>query len=315
MSESNLHFIVSAPRSGSTWLATALNFHPQMFATEQRLFGRFCEVWRNNDGTTSPRITFDSYARAFGMHYFYPFMGLTFEQFVGEFQSEFAQFLVEFARRRTGKQVVIDKVTPYPGTATFVVQRIERMFPQAKIVQLVRDGRDVLTSGTFDWLLKDAEGTPRHDFFVHPRSGMRLTRFFDDAVIERWALNWMETLDAVPEPDSLVRFEAMKSDLASQLRTLFRTFGVEDLQALADECAQQTTFRKMSGREAGVADPLAKARKGIIGDWRNYFTREDGKRFEELAGRGLVALGYERDGRWVEDLPEELDLVASQKYQ
>lgn len=304
----SLHFVISAPRSGSTWLATALNYHPQLFATEHRLLGNFCEVWRNNDGTTAPRITFDCFARAFGMHYFYPFLGLNYEGFLEAFQQEFAQFMVEFAQRRSGKQIVIDKITPYPGTAKFVVQQIRNLYPEAKIVRLVRDGRDVLTSGTFDWLLKDAIGTPRHDFFVNPQPGKRLTRFFDDAVIERWALNWLETIEAIPEPATQVRFETMKSDLASELRSLFRTLCVVDSQTIAEECAQQTTFRKMAGREAGVADPLAKARKGIVGDWRNYFTKADGQRFCELAGRGLVGLGYEPDDGWVNRLPESLKL-------
>ena len=71
MADTDFHFVVSAPRSGSTWLANALNQHPEIFATEHRLFGNFCQVWQNNDGTSSPRITFDSYARAFSVHYFF----------------------------------------------------------------------------------------------------------------------------------------------------------------------------------------------------------------------------------------------------
>ena len=42
-----VHFVISAPRSGSTWLQRALNEHPQVFCTEHRLFGRFCEIWPN----------------------------------------------------------------------------------------------------------------------------------------------------------------------------------------------------------------------------------------------------------------------------
>jgi hypothetical protein len=321
MSQLNLHFVISAPRSGSTWLATALNHHPQLFATEHRLFGRFCEVWRNNDGTTAPRITFDSYARAFGMHYFYPFMGLNYEQFVETFQYEFAQFLVEFAARRTGKPFVIDKITPYPGTARLVVKQIRKLFPESKLIQLVRDGRDVLTSGAFDWLLKDASGTPRHDFFVNPQPGKRLTRFFDDAVIERWALNWLETVDVfsasnsamsgpAASPSMQIRYESMKSDLAAQLQRLFKELGVDDSQSVAANCEQQASFRKMAGREAGVADPFAKARKGMVGDWRNYFTRTDGELFVKWAGRGLVDMGYEADDGWVKQLPDQLDLIC-----
>lgn len=316
-----MHFVISAPRSGSTWLSTALNHHPELFATEHRLFGRFCEIWKNNDGTTAPRITSDSYARAFAMHYFYGCMGLEYEPFVDLFQAEFVRFLVNFAQRHTGKRVVVDKVTPYAGTEKLVVGRIRQLFPDAKLVQLVRDGRDVLTSGTFDWLLKDAAGTARHDFFVNPQPGKKLTRFFDDRVIQQWASTWLATMDACrglaltaqgsnDASWTLVRYESMKQDLAIELVKLFRVFGVEDSQEIANRCEQQASFRAMAGREAGDADPFAKARKGAVGDWRNYFTRADGELFERVAGRGLVEMGYEPNSDWVASLPEQLNLIS-----
>lgn len=321
MNDLNMHFIISAPRSGSTWLSTALNHHPELFSTEHRLFGRFCEIWKNNDGTTAPRLTFDTYARAFGMHYFYGCMGLEYEPFVDTFQKEFVGFLVSFAQRHTGKRVVVDKVTPYAGTANMVIGRIRELFPQAKLVHLVRDGRDVLTSGTFDWLLKDAAGTARHDFFVNRQPGKKLTRFFDDVVIERWASSWLESIDAFQLPElkvqrrddaswTLVRYESMKGDLASELRKLFRVFGVDDNAEIAARCEQQSSFRIMAGREPGEADPFAKARKGLVGDWKSYFTRADGELFEKLAGRGLVDMGYETNSDWVANLPEKLNLVS-----
>lgn len=321
MNDLNMHFVISAPRSGSTWLSTALNHHPELFATEHRLFGRFCEIWKNNNGTMTPRITSDSYARAFGMHYFYGCMGLEYESFVDLFQAEFVRFLVNFAQRHAGKRVVVDKVTPYAGTEKLVVGRIRELFPEAKLVQLVRDGRDVLTSGTFDWLLKDAAGTARHDFFVNHQPGKKLTRFFDDAVIQRWASTWLETIDAFRLPEltaeasddsswTLVRYESMQENLASELIKLFRVFGVDDSQEIATRCEQQSSFRVTAGREPGDADPFAKARKGAVGDWKNYFTRADGELFERLAGRGLVEMGYESSGDWVANLPEELNLVS-----
>ena len=70
----------------------------------------------------------------------------------------------------------------------------------------------MLTSGTFDWLLKDAEGTDRHDFYFNPIPGMKLERFFDAKVIKKWAENWCETIDVFSEikPDVSVTYEQMK---------------------------------------------------------------------------------------------------------
>ncbi|MEL7499102.1 MAG: sulfotransferase domain-containing protein [Planctomycetota bacterium] len=306
-----LHFIVSAPRSGSTWLTTALNHHPAVFATEHRLFGQFCEVWQNNDGSSSPRITFDKYAEAFGTHYFYQFMNRNYQSFVDDFKKSFINFLLHFAHGRTGKSVIVDKITPYPGTAELVVNEIRTLFPEAKIIHLVRDGRDVLTSGTFDWLLKDAEGTDRHEFYFNPIPGMKLERFFDAAVIKKWVANWCETVDVFADSpaDYQVTYEAMKEDMAGALSGVFETLGVDHYDHLCIECEEATTFEAMSGRPPGDEDPTAKARKGIVGDWKNYFTLADGELFDALAGEQMAAAGYESNSDWVKHLPLRLNIV------
>ena len=313
MAHPEIHFIISAPRSGSTWLTTALNQHPEIFATEHRLFGDFCELWQNNDGSSSPRITFDSYAKAFSVHYFYEQMGMNRKQFLDVFERSFANFLVKFAQNKTGKRIVIDKITPYPGTADEVVARIRHLFPESKIILLVRDGRDVLTSGTYDWLLKDAHGSPRYSYFVEKRP-IVLKRFFDDPVIEKWAGNWKETIDVFDRQpaDALITYESMKSDLASVLQTVCSTVGTENGQADQQfgQVAQETTqFQQTTGRQAGDnSSPTAKARKGIVGDWKSHFTSRDGNRFNEIAGEALIKMGYETDQRWLVDLPGALAL-------
>ncbi len=304
----NIHFVISAPRSGSTWLTTALNHHQEIFATEHRLFGDFCEVWNNNDGTTMPRITFDKYARAFSQHYFHDAMDLNTHQFINALQKSFIHFIVGFAVRRTGKSIVVDKVTPYPGTSDLVIQKIRSTLPEAKIVQLVRDGRDVLTSGTYDWILKDAVGTDRHQFVVEKKLET-LDRFFDDAVIEKWAGNWKETLVPFDDhpADVRVTYEAMKQDLAAVLSSIFKVVGADDDTVVAEQAEQATRFEKLTGREAGDAQsPLEKARKGISGDWKRHFTIRDGRIFHQIAGKQLLQYGYESDPYWFKTLPESL---------
>ncbi|WP_075084339.1 sulfotransferase domain-containing protein [Mariniblastus fucicola] len=304
MANPEIHFVISAPRSGSTWLTTALNQHPEIFATEHRLFGDFCEVWQNNDGTTSPRITFDKYAQAFSVHYFYDALGMKRGEFLNAFEKSFANFLVGFATRRTDKKFVIDKITPYPGTAKLVVEKIRRLFPDSKIIQLVRDGRDVLTSGTYDWLLKDAAGSDRYRYHVDQEEGFELKRFFDDAVIEKWASNWCETIDAFREQkaDAQVRYESMKDDLPKEIARIVAAIGADPSGVAA--ASGKVSFEQMTGRKEGDdSQPTAKARKGIVGDWRNHFTVADGELFDSICGTQLVGLGYEADRSWVNGLP------------
>lgn len=313
-----IHFVISAPRSGSTWLTMAMNHHPEIFATEHRLFGEFCEVWNNNDGTTSPRITFDKYAEAFSVHYFHDAMGLDRAAFIDAMQRSFVNFIVGFAMRRTKASIVVDKITPYPGTSENVVGKIRALFPASKIIQLVRDGRDVLTSGTYDWMLKDAVATPRHRFVVEKKQA-KLKRFFDDEVIQKWAQNWKETLipfDSQPA-DVKVTYEAMKGDLSGELTKIFACVGAADDagdqgdaqgKSVAEVAARETVFEKMTGRQSGDdQSPTAKARMGVAGDWRRHFTIRDGRLFHQIAGDQLIAHGYESNPLWFKSLPQTLD--------
>lgn len=288
----------------------ALNQHPQIFATEQRLFGNFCELWPNNNGNLAPRITFDAYARAFSVHYNFEAFSNSRSEFLNEFIGEYLDFVANYARRKTNCSVIIDKITPYPGTAEIVVAKIKQFFPDAKIVKLVRDGRDVLTSGTFDWLLKDAENSKRYKFFVERSFEGSLDRFFDDEVVLRWAKVWRESLSIFKQVEcsETVRYESMIESMSDVMLKLYRIFGVDENSTIADHSASAVSFEKLAGRVPGTMEPTAKQRKGIVGDWGNFMTRQDAKLFNESVGNWLVSEKYEDDERWIDDLPETLDL-------
>jgi hypothetical protein len=52
------------------------------------------------------------------------------------------------------------------------------------------------------------------------------------------------------------------------------------------------------GRKRGQENITAHERKGIAGDWHNYFTDKVKDRFKCLYGKLLVATGYEQDMDW-----------------
>jgi hypothetical protein len=309
-----MDFVISAPRSGSTWLAQALNHHPELFATEQRLFGEFCQMWPNNDGSQSVRITADAYARAMAMHFFYEPLGWSRREFIDRYLAAHLEFLESFATRHSGKPRVVDKITPYEGTAGKVFQRLRRHCAEARLVLLRRDGRDVAVSGVFDWIARRPRDTPeavaRHAMFVEQKSGARVRRFFDDELLASWCRQWTESLatfDAWPRLLA-ISYEEMIADQAVVLRRVFQFLEVAHDEPLARGCADAVTFEKTTGRPRGDEQPLAKARKAIVGDWRNYFTRRDGELFEQLAGDQLRRWGYETNAAWVAALPDELSI-------
>jgi hypothetical protein len=66
----------------------------------------------------------------------------------------------------------------------------------------------------------------------------------------------------------------------------------------------QKSFKFLSGgRNQGVENSKNHYRKGVPGDWQNYFTQIHAKRFIELYGNLLIQLGYEEDHKWIDCLP------------
>lgn len=56
--------------------------------------------------------------------------------------------------------------------------------------------------------------------------------------------------------------------------------------------------RLTKGRRQGDEDIRSHFRKGVSGDWKNYFTTEHRKFFKEKYNDLLVKLGYEKDDKW-----------------
>jgi len=58
------------------------------------------------------------------------------------------------------------------------------------------------------------------------------------------------------------------------------------------------SFQKLSGRKQGNEDIKHHFRKGIPGDWKNYFTDQQKDLYRDLSGKLLITCGYEKDNNW-----------------
>jgi Sulfotransferase domain len=66
-----------------------------------------------------------------------------------------------------------------------------------------------------------------------------------------------------------------------------------------EHCVSSASFEKLSrGRERGQEDVTSFYRKGVAGDWKNFFTERDKQIYKEEAGELLIRLGYENDHDW-----------------
>jgi len=193
-----------------------------------------------------------------------------------------------------------------------------------RVFYLVRDGRDVVVSSYFR-----AIGEIEHPPFANSRSyyRKRFPSLFDPTkdprkdvreILPRFICEWSTRPAGTRHPwpahiamwvDKphvvVVRYEDLLEDAVSTLaRALPTHTGREvDLDALRIT-VEKFSFERQAGRKRGVEVPGAVLRKGVAGDWRNHFTRAAGAAFHARCGATLVNLGYERDGGWVDALPD-----------
>ncbi len=248
-----------------------------MFCTENRLFGEYFDAVQD-DGTNRPRlrVTLDEYVNSLGTHYNWQELDVPWEETRRRLIESFIHSLNDVSRELSKKPVVVDKITPYIDTSDRVVESIETHFPEARIIHLVRDGRDVLTSGVFHWLTKRTGGGShemarlRRAVFVEKDPTVRLTRMFDDRDIDHWATTWAQPIEAVERLAArrevlTISYEEMVRNIAEVLSRVFRFLEVDSTEEILGACTERASFESMSGgRTRGTEDPTAHVRKGVV---------------------------------------------------
>jgi len=182
-----------------------------------------------------------------------------------------------------------------------------------KIIIVWRDGRDVTVSQYFFYFFESKEKKNIYlvskakklfkkiygrDDFENVKELMPL--FIDFIFLHKvfpkftwvdFVNNWADRSDVIH-----VKYEDLRTNT---YKTLFNL--IHDLNLSQDideykikEAVEQFSFEKMAGRKAGQEDKKSFLRKGIIGDWKNYFNNEACKIFKKYAGDALVKLGYEK---------------------
>lgn len=315
-------FILAAPRSGTTWLVQALNAHPDVYATELRAFGEYVDVVKDQNASKPRlRITLDEYVTALLQPHQWAPLGSSRDAVRDDILSDLYGAIQRHALRRTAKRVFVDKLTPYPNTSDLAVATIARLYPDAKVIRLTRDGRDVAVSGVMHWLTRIIVGQPlsveqrmRRAFFLNGGNEPPPPRFFTDTELTDWASHWRQPMDALDVHGSGfalldVRFEAMSADAPCELTRILDFLEVTSDPAVVQHCVDASTFDVMSGgRGRGEDAPGQHVRKGIVGDWRRLFTAADAMLFDRVAGSRLIECGYEPDRNWVAQTPEQLAL-------
>jgi lipopolysaccharide transport system ATP-binding protein len=97
----------------------------------------------------------------------------------------------------------------------------------------------------------------------------------------------------------LVRYEDLIRDEHAFFKKIISYCGIAVAGDASLEAAIDLhSFENRAGRKPGEEDVNSHHRKGISGDWRNYFDASLIREFKDRYGEVLVATGYEKNLNW-----------------
>jgi lipopolysaccharide transport system ATP-binding protein len=165
---------------------------------------------------------------------------------------------------------------------------------------VIRDLRDTLVSGYFSVKLSHRE----NPMLAEDRA--RLQELSQEAGLASMLDHFMITKSAEIQ-DSWVRAEVpliryedlLRRDVPTLQWLLLERCELPLERGQVRRIVQQCRFVRLSGgRARGEEDVSSHFRKGVQGDWRNYFSPELKQAFKERWGKLLIATGYETDQNW-----------------
>ena len=225
-----------------------------------------------------------------------------------------ADFIMERDAAREGKNIVGDK-SPSSVIHGQVVRDMHSLYPDAKIINIVRDGRDVLISERFRNFVEESKFLTTEDKRIiadlkadsAPFSDGRRS-IFTETSIRNIARRWADDLNEVDAESKRLygenyislRYEDMLTQPFSEMSRLWKFLGVKKVsktleKQLLAEMSSNPDEEWQAKRNEGIASFLP---KGQAGNWQRLFTEKDKALFKEIAGEVLVKWEYERSVDW-----------------
>jgi sulfotransferase family protein len=291
-------FIVGCPRSGTTLLQRIVDAHPQIAIPphETHWIPRFFEERR---GVTDGGLVTEELIPVMLSEPRFNRMGVSREQLARLIEqggpisySTFVTKIFELYGQARGKPLVGDKTPAYVRR----IGTLHALWPNARFVHLIRDGRDVCLSfmswskaekimGSFSTWKADPISTAALKWEVCVQCGRQAGR----------ALG--------PELYHEMRYEYLVARPEKECSILCGFLGIPYDDAILRFHEGRT--RPASGRDAKHAWlPITSG----LRDWRTEMAAEDVGRFEAVAGGLLDELGYER--AVPHPRPESLEVAA-----
>ncbi len=180
-----------------------------------------------------------------------------------------------------------------------------------RAVIILRDPRDMLVS----WMYSQC-----YSHTANRVTGIWRNLMLSVSIRARLALSilrfnvWKETYDSwsdnksnLPANVYVTSYENILNQQVPEFSKIARFLGWQVGDDDISKVVAEFSFYKRSGRKQGDENSASHYRKGIAGDWKNYFDRKSGGFFEALYPSLLKNSGYENSIHWYEELKNNIE--------
>ena len=224
-----------------------------------------------------------------------------------------ADFIMERDARKAGKGgpgcIVGDK-SPNSLLDGDAVRQMVKVYPDARLVFIVRDGRDAAVSHRFQAFIDrpqhlSAEDLSIREAFIRDSTPFTLGQrsIFTEKGLAQAAQGWVHNVvetdqagrELLGDHYHTLHYEELLTAPWEEMRRLWAFLGADvtapDLrESLEAELKQNPDADWQQEKASDIAAALTKGQRGT---WRELFTPRDRRVFEEIAGEVLKDWGYE----------------------
>ena len=189
------------------------------------------------------------------------------------------------------------------------VQSISCLLPSFKIIQIIRDPRDVLVSFFYhDMAYMTPEMinifTKKSFFGGKIKTNPNWMRIYFNRKI-KWMYSFYENNFDVSEEKFLpIKYEEMLSNTVGKMRKILDFLGCSYEQKELEKIVCKYSFETITGGTSERKNSFI--RKGQAGDWNNYFDKRIIRKIDSMYLTDLLKkLGYEDNDAWINQLPDK----------
>lgn len=271
-------FVSGVPKSGTTWLGKLLDAHPEISCKGEACMHAFIKslIGISNEYNALLQGRGETFSDS---NEFPPLKEAEVYEMGRYFIELRLKSIADLGKR--GLRFVGEK-DPY-HVVNFPV--LHKMFPEAKVIHIIRDGRGVVVSAWHHNLRIPTQNAQAAGF----------DKFMDEAAGQWGAMHRRarETAHILGERYLEVRYEDLLADPLPQMKRVLDHLGADSDTEVVRACMDAASFEKLSkGRAQGQEDSKSFFRKGIADDWKTQMTPAQIQRFNARSGGMLSDLGY-----------------------